>query len=222
MRPVAVLRPEPGASSTLSRAKAMGLEAFAIPLFMVEPIRWNAPDPKLFDGLLLTSANAVHHAGRQLGALKQLPVHAVGTATASLAQAAGLTVATIGGAGVEELLQSLPRGLRLLHLCGEHRRTAAEPEHLLTPLPVYRSVEVPGPAGLERLAGAVALVHSPQAGRRLAELAPRRSCTAVAAISTAAAEACGFGWQEVAVAECARDNAMLSLAARLCEQSDPE
>nr|WP_294167967.1 uroporphyrinogen-III synthase [uncultured Sphingomonas sp.] len=222
MKPLAVLRPEPGASATLSRARAMGLQAFAIPLFSVEPLAWTAPDPSAFDGLLLTSANAVRHAGTGLAALKLLPAHAVGAATADAALAAGLTIAAVGNGGVEELLGSLPGELRLLHLCGERRRMPATPEQRVTPVPVYRSTEIRTPLGLHRLAGAVALVHSPRAGRRLAELAPERSLTTVAAISAAAAEACGRGWQDVAVAPRPNDDAMLSLAAALCKQSDPE
>ena len=64
MKPLAVLRPEPGASATLGRAQAMGLAAFAMPLFAVEPVAWTAPAPHDFDALLLTSANAVRHAAK--------------------------------------------------------------------------------------------------------------------------------------------------------------
>lgn len=222
MRPLAVLRPEPGASSTVRRAEALGLKAFAIPLFVVEPVVWDVPDPQAFDGLLLTSANAIRHAGSQLAALEPLPVHAVGPATAAVARAGGLRVATVGNAGVEDLLRSLPSGLRLLHLCGKHRRAPPLRGQFVTPLPVYRSANVANAADLDRLAGAVVLVHSPRAGTRLAELARERRRTVIAAISAAAAEVCGPGWQQVAVAEHPNDDAMLSLAACLCEQPDPE
>ena len=215
-----MLRPEPGASATLAKAQARGLDAFAVPLFAVEPLDWTAPDPGAFDGLLLTSANAVRHAGPELRTLSTLPVHAVGAATAQAAIAAGLTVATVGAGGVEELLRQLPPELHLLHLCGEHRRIAEAGQGRLTP--VYRSAVIARPGGLLQLEGAVALVHSPRAGQRLAELARRREQIAVAAISAAAAEACGGGWQEIGVAQRPNDDAMLSLAASLCKHPDPE
>ena len=83
MRPVVVLRPEPGASRTAARAEALGLDARVVPLFAIVPIEWSAPDPSDFDGIVLTSANAVRHGGEQLDELKALPVHAVGEATAA-------------------------------------------------------------------------------------------------------------------------------------------
>ena len=96
MRRVLVLRPEPGATATLRRARERGLEAEAVPLFEVEPVEWSVPDPSDFDALLLTSANAVRHGGPGLQALRELPVHAVGEATARAAREAGFAVATIG------------------------------------------------------------------------------------------------------------------------------
>ena len=71
-------------------------------------------------------------------------------------------------------------------------------------------------------AGSVALVHSPRAGRRFAELVGDRGSIAIAAISPAAAEAVGEGWQAVAAAEEPGDDALLALAARLCNNPPPE
>ncbi len=70
MRRLFVLRPEPGNSESLQRAEALGLDAVAMPLFDVEPVEWDVPDAAGFDGLLLTSANAVAHAGEQLTDLR--------------------------------------------------------------------------------------------------------------------------------------------------------
>lgn len=222
MKPLAVLRPEPGASATLRRAALLGLDAFKIPLFSVEARPWTLPEPAGFDALLLTSANAVRCAGDQLRNVAELPVHAVGAATADTARAAGLKVASVGAGGIDELLARLPPKLRLLHLCGEHRRIPLATKQQISAVPIYRSTEVPCPPGLERLEGAVALIHSPRAGRRLAELVASRSSVVVAAISAAAAEACGAGWAAVQHAERACDEALLSLGARLCKESAPE
>jgi uroporphyrinogen-III synthase len=45
---------------------------------------------------------------------------------------------------------------------------------------------------------------------------------AIAAISRAAADAAGEGWKSVAVADEPSDDALLALAARLCNNSPPE
>lgn len=217
MRRLVILRPEPGAGQTLARARAQGWDALSIPLFEVEAVKWSAPDPAAFDGLLVTSANAVRQAGSGLEALRGLPAHAVGDATASALRDAGFRVATQGEGGVDALLNALAGDLRLLHLAGEDRREPAASPHRITPLVVYRSVPIDAPAGLDALAGAVALVHSPRAGQRLAELVPDRKQTLVAAISPAAAAACGSGWERIAACDSPDDAALLSLAERLCK-----
>jgi len=220
-RPVVVLRPEAGASATAERARALGLEPILIPLFEVEPVAWEAPDPARFDALLLTSANAVRAGGDQLEQLRGLPVHAVGEASADAARNAGFDIASTGAAGVDRLLESIEPGLRLLHLCGEDRREPTEARQRITPISVYRAAPNPAP-NLSRLDGGIALVHSPRAGRRLAELLSARGRIAVAAISEAAAAAVGTGWQQVEVAEAPNDEALLALAARLCNKPDPQ
>lgn len=199
----------------------MGLTATAVPLFEIEPVPWQAPDPQAFDGLLLTSANAVRQAGPQLAKVRALPVYAVGKATAGAARAAGLEVVLCGEGGLRELLAEVPGAPRLLHLCGDDR-TATPDTTAISAVPVYRSMAIPRPVGLDQLAGSVALVHSPRAGQRLGELVADRQKIGIAAISIAAADACGFGWAAVEAASQPNDAALLSLAARLCQQLDPK
>ena len=220
MRRLLVLRPEPGASSTLARAKTLGLQAIAVPLFEIEPIAWNTPDASAFDGLLLTSASTFRHGGAQIGELSALPAYAVGEATAEAARGAGLTVAAIGDSGVEALLRSIDPVLRLLHLCGEDRRDPIDASQHITSVPVYRAKAIE--ADLSDIEGAVALIHSPRAGRRFAELVVDGGSIAIAAISTAAADAAGDGWQSVDAAEQPADDALLALAARLCNNPPPK
>ena len=221
MRRVAVLRPEAGGSATLARAREIGLEAFALPLFELQSVSWALPDLSGLDALLLTSANAVRHAGAQLASCRNLPAHTVGEATAGAAREGGLNVTSVGEGGVDELLASLPANLRLLHLVGRERRAPIEPRQLIVAVPVYDAVPLPAP-DLRSLKDAVALVHSPRAGGRLAELATDRSDTGIAAISPAAAAACGTGWQAIAAADRPDDAALLSLAARMCQEAQPE
>lgn len=219
MRRLVILRPEPGASATVERAAAMGFDAVAMALFAVEPVAWEAPDRRRFDALLLTSANAVRHGGAGLERLRGLPAFAVGEATAEAARAAGFEIAGTGAAGVDALLASIPAGVRLLHPCGEHRAAASEG----LAVPVYRSFELPPPDDLRKLAGQTVAVHSPRAGRRLAELVDQagidRATICIAAISAAAAAAAGDGWAIREAAETPNEAALLALAARLCDKS---
>ena len=217
MRRLVVLRPEPGASATVERARALGLDAVAMPLFAVDPIAWEAPDLSQFDALLLTSANSVRHGGAGLEQLLGLPVYAVGEATAAAARDAGFEIAATGEGGVEQLLETIPAEARLLHLCGEHR-TASAAAHAV---PVYRSVALPPSIDLSEIAGAVVAVHSPRGGLRLAELVDQaeidRATVHVAAISNAAATAAGDGWAAREAADAPNEAALLALAARLCD-----
>lgn len=215
---ILVLRPEPGASETVDRARARGLEAVAVPLFTVAPMAWEPPDPVRFDALLLTSANAVRWGGEQLTGLRGLPVHAVGEATAEAARDAGFAITSSGDQGVERLLGSIGPELRLLHLCGADRRAPQDACQEITAIPVYRAIAVEQP-DLGSAKGSVALIHSPRAGARFAALATERSSVAIAAISDAAAQAAGDGWRSVDTAEQPSDTALLALAARLCQKS---
>jgi uroporphyrinogen-III synthase len=216
MRRVLVLRPEPGASATVGRARLRGLDAVAAPLFEIEQVAWQVPDIAGFDGLLLTSANAVRFGPvERLRGLRGLPVYAVGEATAEAAREAGFDIAATGDAGIERLLDSSETQLKLLHLCGEDRRDAPNTRQSITPVVVYRAKAIERP-DLGDVTGCVALIHSPRAGRRFAGLIAKRSTIPVAAISDAAAEAVGSGWKAVETAETLNDEALLALAERLC------
>lgn len=215
-----VLRPEPGASATVERARLFGLDAIAVPLFDIVPISWEAPEPASFDGLLLTSANAVRLAGEQLTGLHRLKVYAVGEATAKAASEAGFEIAMTGNAGLDRLLRLVEPGLRLLHLCGFDRHRPRSPRPEITPVIVYRSLPIEAPQ-LKDSAADMALIHSPEAGRRLAQLIIDKERIAIVAISKAAADAAGSGWAMVEAAPKPSDEALLALASRLCNKPAP-
>ena len=211
MRPLVILRPEPGASATADQARAMGLDVRTIPLFEIVPLPWTSPDPTQFDALVVTSANALRHGGAELERLRALPVYAVGAATAAVARASGFDVTAIGEGGVRAM--RLPKEERLLHLAGrEHAASSAA-----MTMKVYEARPIEMPDGLDAVHDCVAAIHSPRAGRRLGELLERRSGIVIAAISAAAAEACGTGWKGVHAAPQPNDEALLALAARLCD-----
>lgn len=215
MRPLVLLRPEPGLSQSMARAQAAGLTAIACPLFAIQSVSWKAPEPSNYDALLLTSANAIRHGGKELATLSALPVHAVGDATAEAARQAGFTVASVGSGGVDALLATLAPGLRLISPGGEDRHVPPREVDMVT---VYRAAAVADPE-LPTERDCVFAVHSPRAGARLAELAVERADATIAAISGAAAATCGPDWREIAVAERPDDESLLALAARLCQTS---
>lgn len=207
-----VLRPEPGASETAARARAMGLDPVVEPLFAIVAVVGPPVDPARFDAVLLTSANAARHAPP---GLTGLPCFAVGQRTAAEARAAGFgEVAEGPGDGEAAAAMMAAAGIRrAIHLCGRDHVAVEAPGVEIERRIVYAAEPVdPG-----RIEGpAVALIHSARAGARLAGLAGDRGAIAIAAISAAAAAAAGDGWASKAVAARPRDQALLELAAKLC------
>lgn len=214
MKRLLVLRPEPGNQASVRGARAVGLEPVACPLFSIEAIDWTAPDPRAFDYILFTSANAPRHGGEALARVAVLPALAVGPATADTARANGFNVTMTGGEGVDALLAALPGAQRLLHLTGtEHHPPTTR--HVVETVIVYSSVALA--AAVIPCGELVALIHSPRAAARFAALVPDRARVSIAAISAPAAAACGPGWAAIAVADQPSDGALLAVAARLCQ-----
>ncbi len=217
MKPVVVLRPEPGNTRTADALRARGLEARQVPLFAVVPVYWTPPNPTGFDGLLLTSANAVRHGGAALDLFKRLPVVAVGAATAAAASKAGFAVAVTGGEDARAVVaEARDRGFaRLLHLAGRERAPTEDGVEAVT---VYASEAVPVTADVARsFEDTLVLVHSARAATRLAELVDGagtdRSRIALVAISRAVGDAAGTGWADIAIAPEPSDSAVVAAAA---------
>ena len=218
-----VLRPEPGNAATAARLAAHGITVRRCPLYAVEPVAWTPPDSAAHDALLLTSANAVRHAGPALRALAGLPVLAVGVATATAAERTGLSVVLTGTTDAATLLaQARAQGWRRpLHLAGEDRHDLPE----VPVITVYRSAELPiAPAEVAAWVDHVALLHSPRAARRFAGLvdaAGFRASIAVAALSPAVAAAAGTGWRDTVAAAHPRDALLVAAAAAMIDRSGP-
>jgi uroporphyrinogen-III synthase len=222
-RAIAVLRPEPGNAATAAAIEALGLTAIRLPVFEVHAVDWTAPDVTRFDALLLTSANAPRHAGLGLAALRSLPVHAVGDATAAAARDAGLEVVAVGDRdGAALLAAAAANGVRRgLLLCGRDRAVVNHPIIAET-IAVYASDPIAVPVeALDQLAGSVVLVHSPRAARRVADLVDRagvdRRTVRLAAISTAAADAAGGDWERIAAVATPDAAALIALARALAD-----
>jgi uroporphyrinogen-III synthase len=207
-----ILRPEPGASETAARARAIGLEPVAAPLFAILPVAGQPVEADRYQAVLLTSANGARHAP---AGLTGLPCFAVGEGSAAAARAAGFgEVRTGSWDGAAAAAMMAAAGVkRALHLCGrDHLAIEAEGVSI-----ERRAVYAAEPVPRERFEGpAVAMIHSARAGARFAELVGDRAGIAIAAISPAAAAAAGEGWATKLVAPAPRDQALLELAAKLC------
>ncbi|MGQ0559751.1 MAG: uroporphyrinogen-III synthase [Sphingosinicella sp.] len=227
MKPVLVLRPQPGADRTAERARALGLVAIVAPLFTIETLAWEPPDRAGFDAVMLTSAQAARIAGARLAAFHRLPCYAVGEATAGEAARAGFGDVRTGPSDAAALAAMMAgEGVaRALHPCGEHHVRPGDSGLDIVSLPVYSArAEDELPRVAEHALGqeALVLLHSPRAAATLASLIEdRRSDIGIAAISPAAAAAAGSGWRSLHVAERPRDAALLELARRLCQNANP-
>ncbi|MHA6769463.1 uroporphyrinogen-III synthase [Sphingobium ummariense] len=224
MKPLVILRPEPGAGRTAARAEALGLSPLRVPLFEAEPLPWQAPPAGQFDALLVTSAQTARLAN--LGPYRALPAYAVGEATADALRQAGFPRVTAGdGDGSAIAAWIVGDGHdRVLHLAGESVAPIEGRPLRIMRIPVYRMRPTDAAALEESLPDvAVLLVHSPRAGARLATLVPEaaRMGKHIVAISPAALAACGGGWASAVSAERPADDRMLALAARLCEGLSP-
>ena len=217
---ILVLRPQPGADETAARARALGLEPVVAPLFAVRPLAWTPPDPGAFDAVMLTSASAARQGAEGLAGFKALPCYAVGEATAAAAEEAGFTDIRVGpDDGKSLLLMMAEDGVRAaFHACGEDHLAFGHPDVAIARVPVY-AAEVAGslPVPAEDM---LALLHSPRAAALFAALAGDKSRIRIAAISAKAARAAGEGWQSVSVAPRPRDQALLELAAELCQKAE--
>jgi uroporphyrinogen-III synthase len=217
---VLILRPQPGADRTAARARALALDPVVAPLFTIRPVQWDRPQAGAFDAVLLTSAHAARQA--RAGELGSLPCYTTGEATSRAARDAGFADVRTGPSDGETALALARRDgrRRILHLCGRDHIALAGVERRI----VYAAdaAETLPDAAREALAGdAAALIHSPRAAALFASLVDDRSGIRLALISPAAAAAAGDGWAEKVVAAQPRDEALLEVAAKLCNIAAP-
>ena len=223
MRPILILRPQPGADRTAEKARRLGLSPFVHPLFAPETLDWPAPLAQDFDALLLTSANGVRCTGAALKAYRALPTYAVGQATAAALHAAGWSEVIAGDRDGSVIAARIARDghRRVLHLAGTTVAPIDAGPLAITRIAVYHMAALPPDPALIAAAtpGAILLVHSARAGEQLGAQMPqsRRAALHLIAISPTALAACGDGWASAACPPRPDDDEMLALARALCE-----
>lgn len=211
---ILVVRPQPGADATAARLAALGHEPVVHPLLTTRPLPWALPSAAP-DAVILSSAAAVRHAGPVADALKALPAHAVGDATAAAARAAGWAAVTAGPGTMQALLEGLAAGpaRHLLHLAGAELTPVTVPAALsLARVTVYETPLLPLPALPDVEA---VLLHSPRTAAQFAaewdRLGGQRTAVQLFAISTATLAAAGRGWEQAAVAAEPTESALLAM-----------
>lgn len=211
-----IVRPQPGADATAKRVEAAGHSAIIAPLFAPEPIDWDLPTDPNYDGLLLTSANALRHAGEKRQELLHLPVYAVGQNSAEFARSMGFHIRLSGTAGIEQLLGQID-ARNVLWLAGEDRTQFVTPSDMQIDCRiVYRSGVLPPTRDFEnRVAQAdFVLLHSARAAEYFSSLVSQRDIernrVSIAALSKTIAQAAGPGWANIRIAKEPSDNDLLS------------
>ena len=229
MVPLIVIRPQPGNAATVAAAISLRMTAHGFALFDMVPKSWEAALPGHHDALLVGSAQVFRLGGAGLAVLRDLPVYAVGEATADAARAAGFAVAATGDGAMQALLGQLdPEYRRLLRLTGEERVALQVPKGTtVDERVVYASRAAPLPAELAALLAEPAIValHSAEAARHLTAQCVthgiKRARLRLAALSQRIAAAAGDGWGEVAAAAFPEDKALLALARQMCQDPWP-
>lgn len=125
MRTVLVTRPEPGATRTAERLRALGFTPLLLPLTKIVPLDIKPPEAP-FDAVAITSANALRHMPEVfLATMLDLPCFAVGETTGAIARSMGFRIVVSGDGGGASLARtidgSLPADARILYLTGRVR-----------------------------------------------------------------------------------------------------
>ena len=218
------LRPEPGLTATLDKARGLGLAIDGLALSEIRPIAWQCPDPAAFGGLLIGSANAFLHGGANLARLTDKPVYAVGEATADAARAAGFSVALTGSGGLQGVLDAVAAPSHLLRIAGEEHVPLTAPEGVtFIEVIAYRSVALPLDPAMPLLAAGkvLALLHSAATARHFAQECDRlgieRRRVTLAALGPRISAAAGTGWAAIHTAPRPDEAALLAMARELCK-----
>lgn len=228
-RPLILLtRPRLQSLATARTLKRKGYRSLICPLLTIEPVEHAPPELTDIAGIVLTSANAATALDNRM---RQMPLFAVGEATAAAARYRGAHHVTVGqkdGRALAELIAAACAGQdgTLLHLAGEQVRDGLE-EALVAAglgyrrLVVYRAREAGGLS--QRVLDALrshelvaVMLYSPRAAMIFRNLLAAaglvdRAQRMTAVCMSAAVAACidDLAWQAVRIAEQPSQDAMV-------------
>ncbi len=229
---VLITRPREDAEALAEALAVRGVEALVEPLLEIVPL-----DPGDFDlagvqAALLTSANGARALAAATG-LRDVPVLAVGEATAAAARAAGFAEVAVAGGDVAALAclaesRCEPHGGPLVHVSGEAvagdlsgrlaERGFTVRRAVLYEARVARALSAAAASALAAGEIDAAFLYSPRTAKTLVSLAEKAGLAAALAgvralcLSAAVAEAAGAArWREVCVAARPDEVSLLAL-----------
>lgn len=220
-----VTRPEPDASETAARLRALDIEAVVEPLLSAQTLTTTLPPADGFAALAITSANALRalHDRGEIPRLRGLPVYAVGDKSAAVARRMGFDQVVSAHGDLDDLVGLLAKaGVRGPVLYPTARQQAGDLAKALAPhgvmviaAAVYEMRPAEGlNASLNGLDGA--LFYSRRTAETFARLAPRtteRARLGMLCISEAVAEPLmAAHFVRVSLADHPSEDAMMALA----------
>lgn len=122
---VVITRPIEDAKDYAAEVSAEGFKALVEPMLRIDQADFDVPDLARYDGIVVTSANAVECFVKGGGIRADVPVYCVGKHTADAALKAGFfDVVSVDGIGADLLAHVLTvpdvQSKTFLHLCGRH------------------------------------------------------------------------------------------------------
>jgi uroporphyrinogen-III synthase len=175
-----ITRASPGAEATAERVRALGYEPVIAPVLQVRDLPGNI-DLAGVGALAFTSANAVRMFAAR-SATRDLPVFTVGAATAAAAEAAGFPIVVSAEGDVDDLARAILARADTVEGVVLHPAAAEPAGDLIGALAnggvearavtVYETVHAEVPARVQNEFSELdgVLIHSPRAGRRVAEI----------------------------------------------------
>lgn len=213
-----LLLTRPAAEATAVKLRARGHEVLFLPLMAFEPVPWQ-PAAAAPDAIMLTSPQAA----RATAPAWQVPVYAVGEATAIAARDAGFGNVCNGGGTVQVLVdRAAADGVtHLLHLAGADRTPYRTPAGLtIETVIVYRARLLPL---LSLPQVDLVLLYSARTAAHFAfetdRLAVPRAKVSLAVLSESIGLAAGTGWHHVITAAAPNEAALLAAIDAACQNS---
>lgn len=220
-----VTRPEPDASETAARLRALDIEAVLSPLLLFETLTTTLPPATGFAALAITSANALRalHDRGEIPRLQALPVYAVGDRSAAVARDLGFAQVVSAGGNLDDLVALLAKaGVDGPVLYPTARQQAGDLAKALAPHGVMViTVAVYGMRPADRLGADLAsidgaLFYSRRTAETFAHLAPTgtdRARPGMLCLSEAVAEPLiAAHFVRVSLADHPSEEAMMALA----------
>jgi uroporphyrinogen-III synthase len=176
-----VTRPEPDASETAARLRALDIEAVVEPLLVAQTLTTTLPPRDGFAALAITSANALRalHDRGETPRLRGLPVYTVGDRSAAVARDMGFARVVSAAGNVDDLIALLAHaGVEgpilypsARHQAGDLAKALAPHGVMVITVPVYEMIPAARlSADIGTLDGA--LFYSRRTAETFARLAP--------------------------------------------------